>query len=97
MPSTGIDIKPLVTLFGKCLYQNIFVVNRSFTADLSPSKRVFATGVRFLMGDGEPVPYDPLSFYHGVLIGQLSYAAVGITRTVVRMCCHMTCHNWSCR
>lgn len=45
-------------------------MNRTFTADLSPSKRVFATGVQFLMEDGVPVPYDPLSFYHGVLIGE---------------------------
>lgn len=45
-------------------------MNRTFTADLSASKRVFATGVQFLMGNGVPVPYDPKSFYHGVLIGR---------------------------
>ena len=46
-------------------------MNRSFTADLSPSNEVFAPGVKFMMGNGQPVPYDPLTFYQGVLVGQL--------------------------
>ena len=36
-----------------------------------PSKQVFAPNVEFVMGNGEPVPYDPLTFYHGALAGQL--------------------------
>lgn len=47
-----------------CLY-----INRTFAADLYPNNQVFAPGVKFVMGNGEPVPYDPLTFYHGVLIG----------------------------
>ena len=46
-------------------------MSRSFTADLSPSDGVFAAGVKFVMGNGEQAPYDPLSFYQGVLVGQL--------------------------
>ena len=44
-------------------------VNRTFAADLSPNNQIFSSGVKFVMGNGEPVPYDPLTFYHGVLVG----------------------------
>ena len=44
-------------------------VNRTFAVDLFPNNQVFAPGVKFVMGNGEPVPYDPLTFYHGVLVG----------------------------
>ena len=50
-------------------YHIYLYVNRTFAADLYPNKQVFAPGVEFVMGNGEPVPYDPLTFYHGVLIG----------------------------
>ena len=46
-------------------------VNRTFAADLSPNNQIFSSGVKFVMGNGEPVPYDPLTFYHGVLVGKL--------------------------
>ena len=44
-------------------------VNRTFAVDLFPNNQVFAPGVKFVMENGEPVPYDPLTFYHGVLVG----------------------------
>ena len=44
-------------------------INRTFVTDLYPNNQVFAPGVEFVMANGEPVPYDPLTFYHGVLFG----------------------------
>ena len=52
-------------------YAILHFTNRTFAADLSPNNKIFSPGVKFVMGNGEPVPYDPLTFYHGVLVGQL--------------------------
>ena len=65
MPTTGtLILLPMNLPLTVCSY-----VNRTFVADLTPNNQVFAPGVKFVMGSGEPVPYDPLTFYHGVLVG----------------------------
>lgn len=60
---------------------------RTFAADLSPNNQVFAPGVKFMMGNGESVPYDPLTFYHGVLVGQLTLSCTAIIIVLITSMC----------
>ena len=73
MPTTGTNIEGVGSAQTGCQYISLSLyhlyVNRTFAADLSPNNQIFSPGVKFVMRNGEPVPYDPLTFYHGVLVG----------------------------
>ena len=45
-------------------------LSRDFSLDLTPSRQVFAPGVKFLLNKKETTGYDPRTFYQGRVVGE---------------------------
>ena len=46
-----------------------FSISRGFLLALTPSRQVFAPGVKFLLNEEETTGYDPRTFYQGRVVG----------------------------
>ena len=46
-----------------------FLLLRVFSLDLTPSRQVFAPGVKVLLNEEETTGYDPWTFYQGRVVG----------------------------